>query len=73
MKQKKDKTNIWIDLKTVAGIIGLIEQTLKKQCRAGEFVFKIVKKGKCANYFILLKSLPNFTQDKSFGVNLLFI
>lgn len=67
MKQKKDKTNIWIDIKSAAGIIGLSEQTLKKQCRAGKFVFKIVKKGKCANYFILLKSLPNFAQDKYFG------
>ncbi len=67
MKQKKDKTNIWIDIKTAAGIIGLSEQTLKKQCRTGKFVFKIVKKGKRTNYFILLKSLPNFAQDKYFG------
>ena len=70
MKQKKDKTNIWIDIKTAAGIIGLSEQTLKKQCRAGKYVFKIVKKGKCANYFILLKSLPDFVQDKYFGETL---
>lgn len=69
MKQKKDKTNIWIDIKTAVDIIGLSEQTLKKQCRAGKFVFIIVKKGKCANYFILLKSLPDFTQDKYFGEN----
>lgn len=67
MKQKKDKTNIWIDIKTAVDIIGLSEQTLKKQCRAGKVVFKIVKKGKRANYFILLKSLPNFAQDKYFG------
>lgn len=67
MKQKKDKTNVWIDIKTAAGVIGLSEQTLKKQCRTGKFVFKIVKKGKRANYFILLKSLPNFAQDKYFG------
>lgn len=67
MKQKKDKTNIWIDIKTAAVVIGLSEQTLKKQCRAGKFVFKIVKKGKRASYFILLKSLPNFAQDKYFG------
>ena len=46
MKQKKDKTNIWIDIKTAASIIGLSEQTLKKQCRAGKFVFKIVKGSK---------------------------
>ena len=69
MKQKKDKTNIWIDIKTAAGIIGLSEQTLKKQCRAGKFVFKIVKRGKYANYFVLLKSLPIFAQDKYFGEN----
>lgn len=67
MKQEKDKTNIWIDIKTAAGIIGLSEQTLKKQCRAGKFVFKIVKRGKYANYFVLLKSLPIFAQDKYFG------
>lgn len=67
MKQKKDKTNIWIDIKTAVGIIGLSEQTLKKQCRAGKFVFKIVKRGKYANYFVLLKSLPIFAQDKYFG------
>ena len=67
MKQQKDKTNIWIDVKTAASIIDLSEQTLKKQCRAGKFVFKIVKKGNRANYFILLKSLPNFAQDKYFG------
>lgn len=69
MKQKKDKTNIWIDIKTAAGVIGLSEQTLKKQCRAGKFVFKIVKRGKYANYFVLLKSLPIFAQDKYFGEN----
>lgn len=67
MEQKKDKTNIWIDIKTAAGVIGLSEQTLKKQCRAGKFVFKIVKRGKYANYFVLLKSLPIFAQDKYFG------
>lgn len=70
MEQKKDKTNIWIDIKTAAGIIGLSEQTLKKQCRAGKFVFKIVKRGKYANYFVLLKSLPIFAQDKYFGETL---
>lgn len=69
MKQKKDKTNIWIDIKTAAGIIGLSEQTLKKQCRTGKFVFKIVKRGKYANYFVLLKSLPIFAQDKYLGEN----
>lgn len=69
MEQKKDKTNIWIDIKTVSALLDLSEQTLKKQCRVGKFVFKIVKKGKRANYFILLKSLPDFAQDKYFGEN----
>lgn len=59
-----------VDIKTAAGIIGLSEQTLKKQCRAGKFVFKIVKRGKYANYFVLLKSLPIFAQDKYFGETL---
>lgn len=64
MEQKKDKTNIWINIKAAAGIIGLSEQTLKRQCRRGEFVFKIIKKEKRANYFIMLKSMPDFAQDK---------
>ncbi|MGN0031373.1 MAG: hypothetical protein ACI37Q_05400 [Candidatus Gastranaerophilaceae bacterium] len=67
MEQKQDKTNIWINIKAAAGIIGLSEQTLKRQCRRGEFVFKIVKKGKHANYFIMLKSMPDFAQDKYLG------
>lgn len=71
MENTKDKTNLWLDIKTAASVLGLSEQTLKKQCRTGKFVFKIVKKGKLANYFILLKSLPQFVQDKYLGENLL--
>lgn len=67
MEQTKDKTNIWINIKAATGIIGLSEQTLKRQCRRGEFVFKIVKKGKHGNYFIMLKSMPDFAHDKYLG------
>ena len=67
MKQKKDKTNIWINIQEASRALGLSEQTLKRQCRRGEFVFKIVKKGKHANYFIMLKSMPDFAQDKYLG------
>ena len=38
-----------------------------RKCRKGEFVFKIVKKGKVAHYFVLLKSMPDFAQDKYLG------
>ena len=67
MEQKKDKTNIWINIQEASRALGLSEQTLKRQCRMGEFVFKIVKKGKHANYFIMLKSMPDFAQDKYLG------
>lgn len=67
MEQKKDKTNIWINIQEASRALGLSEQTLKRQCRRGEFVFKIVKKGKHANYFIMLKSMPDFAQDKYLG------
>ena len=67
MKNTKDNTNIWIDIEKASEIIGLNSQTLKRKCRKGEFVFKIVKKGKVAHYFVLLKSMPDFAQDKYLG------
>lgn len=67
MENTKDNTNIWIDIDKASEMIGLSSQTLKRKCRQGEFVFKIVKKGKVAHYFILLKSMPDFAQDKYFG------
>ena len=71
METNKDKTNIWINIQEASSVLGLSEQTLKKQCRRGEFVFKIVKKGKRANYFIMLKSMPDFAQDKYLGEQIL--
>ena len=67
MENTKDNTNIWIDIDKASEMIGLSSQTLKRKCRQGEFVFKIVKKGKVAHYFILLKSMPDFAQDKYLG------
>ena len=67
MENTKDNTNIWIDIDKASEMIGLSSQTLKRKCRKGEFVFKIVKKGKVAHYFVLLKSMPEFAQDKYFG------
>ena len=67
MENTKDNTNIWIDIDKASEMIGLSSQTLKRKCRQGEFVFKIVKKGKRANYFIMLKSMPDFAQDKYLG------
>ena len=73
MKTAKDKTNLWVGIEQAAEVLGLSEQTIKKQCRKGEYVFKIVKKGKRANYFIMLKSMPQFAQDKYLGDTLLDI
>ena len=67
MENTKDNTNIWIDIDKASEMIGLSSQTLKRKCRKGEFVFKIVKKGKVAHYFVLLKSMPDFAQDKYLG------
>ena len=67
MENTKDNTNIWVDIDKASEMIGLSSQTLKRKCRKGEFVFKIVKKGKVAHYFVLLKSMPDFVQDKYLG------
>ena len=67
MESTKDNTNIWIDIDKASEMIGQSSQTIKRKCRKGEFVFKIVKKGKVAHYFVLLKSMPNFAQDKYIG------
>ena len=67
MENTKNNTNIWIDIDKASETIGLSSQTLKRKCRKGEFVFKIVKKGKVAHYFVLLKSMPEFAQDKYLG------
>ena len=40
METNKDKTNIWINIQEATGILGLSEQTLKRQCRRGEFVLR---------------------------------
>ena len=66
----KDTTNIWLDIGKAAEVLGLSVQTVKKQCRKGSFVFKIVKRGKRSHYFIHLKSLPDFAQDKYLGENI---
>jgi len=63
----KDTTNLWINIHQASEILGLSIQTLKRQCRAGRFVYKINKNGKQANYYILLKSMPEFAQDKYLG------
>ena len=52
MENTKNNTNIWIDIDKASETIGLSSQTLKRKCRKGEFVFKIVKKGKVAHYFV---------------------
>ena len=67
MENTKDNTNIWVDINEASKVIGQKEATLKRKCRKGEFVFKIVKKGKVAHYFVLLKSMPDFAQDKYLG------
>ena len=67
MENTKDNTNIWVDISEASKVIGQKEATLKRKCRKGEFVFKIVKKGKVAHYFVLLKSMPDFAQDKYLG------
>ena len=67
MENTKNNTKIWIDIDKASETIGLSSQTLKRKCRKGEFVFKIVKKGKVAHYFVLLKSMPEFAQDKYLG------
>ena len=64
MKENKDKTNIWLDIEKSSEILGLSIQTLKKQCRRGSYTFKIIRRGKRTHYFLLLKSLPDFAQDK---------
>ena len=46
MENTKDNTNIWVDIDKASEMIGLSSQTLKRKCRKGEFVFKIVKKAK---------------------------
>ena len=67
MNNDKDKTNIWLDIEKVSELIGLSVQTIKRHCRQGEFIYKIVKRGKSANYSILLKSLPEYAQEKYIG------
>ena len=51
MENTKDNTNIWVDIDKASEMIGLSSQTLKRKCRKGEFVFKIVNKNKIAHYF----------------------
>ncbi len=46
MVAEKDKTNIWVNMQDATEVLGLSEQTLKRKCRNGEFVFKIIKKVK---------------------------
>ena len=67
MKNIKDNTNLWIKIEQAAELLNLSVQTLKKQCRAGKFVYKVIKKGKQSNYSILLKSMPDYAQNKYLG------
>ena len=55
MENTKNNTNIWIDIDKASETIGLSSQTLKRKCRKGEFVFKIVKKGKVLLLINLLR------------------
>ena len=60
----KLNNSIWLDENQACSLLGLKSATLRKKCRAGEFIFKIVKKSKTSEYKVLLSSLDDRYQSK---------
>ncbi len=54
----------WLDENQACSLLGLKPDTLRKKCRAGEYIFKIVKKSKTSEYKVLLSSLDDKYQSK---------
>lgn len=55
---------IWIDIEDLSKILGVLKETLRRNCLSDRYVFKVRKSGKNKNYQILISSLPQKYQDK---------
>lgn len=55
---------IWIDIEELSSILGVLKETLRRNCLADKYMFKFSKAGKSKNYQILISSLPQKYQDK---------
>lgn len=57
----------WIDIEELSNILGILRETLRRNCISNKYVSKSVKSGKSKNYKILVSSLPQNYQDKYYS------
>ncbi len=54
----------WVDINKLSDILGVLKETLRRNCLASKYIFKTQKAGKYKHYQILVSSLPQEYQDK---------
>src|SRR5574344_629664 len=54
----------WVDINNLSDILGVLKETLRRNCLAYKYIFKTQKAGKFKHYQILVSSLPLEYQDK---------
>jgi len=54
----------WVNINDLSAILGVLRETLRRNCVAGKYIFRVQKSGKNKIYYILLSTLPEDYQNK---------
>ena len=54
----------WVNINDLSAILGVLRETLRRNCVAGKYIYKVQKSGKNKIYYILLSTLPEDYQNK---------
>ena len=57
----------WIDINELSNTLGVLRETLRRNCLSDKYIYKVQKDGKNKIYKILVSSLPKNYQDKYFS------
>ncbi len=57
----------WVNINDLSAILGVLRETLRRNCVACKYIYKVQKDGKNKIYKILVSSLPKNYQDKYFS------
>lgn len=54
----------WIDINELSNTLGVLRETLRRNCLSDKYIYKVQKDGKNKIYYILLSTLPEDYQNK---------
>ncbi len=54
----------WVDINKLSDILGVLKETLRRNCLASKYIYKTQTAGKYKHYQILVSSLPQEYQDR---------